>query len=193
MSDAFEPRTPAAGQETRQLVSLGDGQADNAKLAATLDKLAERINHDAPGGWHVVSLLRQLMECGWLPCQFAWHVLMEAVNRFTDHEVKLIKVKAEAEKLSAEAEAIRVKATAEAHATIATALAMAEKTRAEADTLRAEAAKKQAEVVQLQTQVGRVDDLCKRLKARGIDWQAEIDMDGKMRIVVAKQPPAGAE
>jgi hypothetical protein len=191
VSDAFEPKTPEPGQETVQLVCLGDGQANNAKLADALDKLADRVNRDAPGGWRVQDVFKLLMGLGWHPCIQALAALRTAVERFTDHETKLIRAKAEAEKLSAEAEAIRTKATADAQATVTTAQATAQKTLAEADSLRAEAAKKLAEAAQLQVQVGTLGDLRKKLKARGIDWQAEVE-DGKMRVVVIKQPPSEA-
>jgi len=187
MSDAFEPKTPATGQETRQLVCLGDGQGDNAKLAAALEKISEKLNHEAPSEWRVTELLRQLLEVGWVPCQFVYSVLKEAINRFTGHEVKLIRAKAEADKLTAEAEAIRTKSAADATATVAVAQATAKKTEAEATAILAEAAMKQKEVEQLQAQIGNRDALLKKLLARGMDWQAVVDDDGKMRIVVIKK------
>lgn len=145
---------------------------------ALIETLVEQVTPAAAGGGLALVI-------GLLARRVVWQAICEVFNRLTDHDVKLIKA-------NADAEATRVKAAAEAHATILTAQANADKTRAEADNLRADAVKKHAEVEQLQTQVGRVDELCKKLKVRGIDWQAEVGEDGKMRVVVAKQPPTEA-
>jgi hypothetical protein len=170
MSDPF-PDPPAAEQQVQNL-QLGDRAADNARLVAALETIADRVNAGS-SGYKAPEWLGMLAQ----PCKWSYSKLKQgtlwAVKRFNGYEKRMAK----AAKARAVGRAVEVKAEADA-----------ELTRAKATVELARARQENAKARSLEIKNEMAEELFRQLKERGIDL-AGTGRDGQLHVAAVKEQP----